>query len=87
MNDILNGKTVTMDRLSPGESAVVEHIERSALSDRLSALGLTEGTAVSCLFRAPLGDPVAYDIRGAVIALRREDSGCVSVVRGGDVGG
>ena len=87
MKNILSGDTVTMDRLSPGESAVVEHIKQSALSDRLSALGLTAGTAVRCLFRAPLGDPSAYDIRGAVIALRREDSGCVSVVRGGDAGG
>lgn len=87
MENILSGDTVTMDRLSPGESAVVEHIKQSSLSDRLSALGLTAGTGVRCLFRAPLGDPTAYDIRGAVIALRREDSGFVSVVRGGDVGG
>ena len=79
--------TLTLDRLSPGESAVVKYIENSPLSQRLSALGLTEGTTVQCLFRAPLGDPSAYDIRGAVIALRREDSGFVSVVRGGDMGG
>ena len=87
MNDIINGETVTMDRLSPGESAVVEHIKHPAMSHRLSSLGLTAGTAVRCLFRAPLGDPSAYDVRGAVIALRREDSGCVSVVRGGISGG
>ena len=46
---------------------------------RLKDIGLTEGTRVDCLMRSPLGDPVAYLIRGAVIALRKEDSQNVSV--------
>lgn len=41
---------------------------------RLRDIGLIEGTRVRCLNRGPSGDPVAYLIRGAVIALRREDS-------------
>ena len=31
------------------------------------------------LFRSPWGDPVAYGIRGAVIALRQEDAAAVSI--------
>lgn len=42
-------------------------------------IGLIEGTPVECLQKSPSGDPVAYLIRGAVIALRREDSGRVMV--------
>ncbi|MBQ5320147.1 MAG: ferrous iron transport protein A [Oscillospiraceae bacterium] len=41
---------------------------------RLRDIGLIEGTHIRCLNRGPSGDPVAYLIRGAVIALRREDS-------------
>lgn len=37
-------------------------------------LGLTVNTPVECLGVSPLGDPVSYRIRGAVIAIRREDS-------------
>lgn len=37
-------------------------------------LGLTADTQVECLGVSPLGDPVSYRIRGAVIALRREYS-------------
>ncbi len=76
-------KSTTIDKLSPGESAVVDHVEKSPLSERLRDLGLVPGTTVCCLHRAPLGDPVAYGIRGAVIALRREDSRCVCAKRGG----
>ena len=32
-----------------------------------------------CLFAAPSGEPRAYRIRGAVIALRREDAALVRV--------
>ena len=43
-------------------------------SGRLQDIGLIEGTEVLCLQKSPSGDPVAYLIRGAVIALRGEDS-------------
>lgn len=48
---------------------------------RLLDIGLVEDTAVECLGRSPGGDPAAYLIRGAVIAIRREDSAGV-VLRG-----
>lgn len=41
---------------------------------RLQDIGLIDGTEVVCLRKSPSGDPVAYLIRGAVIALRSEDS-------------
>ncbi|MGN1346902.1 MAG: ferrous iron transport protein A [Eubacteriales bacterium] len=67
--------------LSPGESATVCFLEDGGrnLSTRLADLGLTAGAAVTCTMRSPLGDPCAYLIRGAVIALRRADAGIVAV--------
>lgn len=46
---------------------------------RLMDLGLTEGVCVKCLHKSPLGDPVAYRIRGCVIALRRSESENIKV--------
>ena len=46
---------------------------------RLQDIGLIEGTKVECVQKSPAGDPVAYLIRGAVIALRAEDSAGVLV--------
>ena len=37
-------------------------------------IGLTENTLVECVGVSPLGDPAAYAIRGAVIAIRKTDS-------------
>lgn len=41
---------------------------------RLLDIGLVEGTVVECVGRSPSGDPAAYLIRGAVIAIRDRDT-------------
>lgn len=65
----------TLDALRPGQRALVLSLEGSgALRRRLRDIGLIENTPVECLGVSPLGDPAAYGIRGAVIALREEDS-------------
>ena len=49
---------------------------------RLLDLGMVAGTPITCLQRCPAGDPTAYLIRGAVIALRRRDAGEILVRQG-----
>ena len=64
----------------PGEVVTVkELLTRGSMRRRLIDIGLTENTEVKCVGRSPFGDPSAYMIRGAVIAIRREDSGSVLV--------
>lgn len=53
---------------------VVRISDACRIKRRLYDLGLIEGTSVQCVLTSPLGDPTAYLIRGAVIALRREDA-------------
>lgn len=49
------------------------------LRHRFMDIGLVEGTPVSCIRKSPFGDPKAYLIRGAVIAIRKEDASTVFV--------
>ncbi|HIR03069.1 MAG: FeoA family protein [Acutalibacteraceae bacterium] len=46
---------------------------------RMLDLGLVQGTNVEALQKSPSGDPIAYYIRGAVIALRDEDASKILV--------
>lgn len=55
---------------------------QGSMRRRLQDIGLIEGTQVECVQKSPAGDPVAYLIRGAVIALRAEDSAGVFVFCG-----
>ena len=65
----------TLNTLSPGEQARVHSIScDSTMRRRLLDIGLTEHTLVRCVGRSPAGDPAAYLIRGAVIAIRDTDA-------------
>lgn len=65
----------TLNEIAPGQRAVVKKLTvHGAMRRRLLDIGLSEGTEVECVGRSPMGDPSAYLIRGAVIAIRRADS-------------
>ena len=69
--------------LAPGHRAWVG--ELSALGElrrQLRDLGFVPGAQVECLGRSPLGDPAAYRVRGAVVALRRRDAQRIALGRG-----
>ena len=66
---------MTLEKLRPGQAGTVLALRREGpLRRRLRDLGMVEGARLQCLGRSPLGDPSAYLICGAAIALRRSDS-------------
>lgn len=65
----------TLNKLSEGEIVTVKKLlSYGSVRRRLQDLGLIEGTKIECVLKSPSGDPTAYLIRGAVIALRSEIS-------------
>lgn len=72
-------------KLKEGEWAVVESVGDGNIEQRLMDLGMIPGTRVRCLYRSPLKDPTAYEVRGAVIASRKEDCENVLVTKESDV--
>ena len=75
-------ETLCLSALREGESAYVTQVDAGpAMDRRLTDLGLVRGTRVTCILRSPAGDPCAYLIRGALIALRRADADGVSLER------
>ncbi len=66
--------------LKQGQTATVSGITaQGPIRRRLQDMGLIEGTAVECVGISPLGDPAAYLIRGAVVALRRSDAAGIMI--------
>ncbi len=70
----------TLTDLKIGQTANVSRLlSKGSMRRRLQDLGVIEGTEVECLHKSPSGDPIAYLIRGAAIALRSEDSSNILV--------
>lgn len=77
-----------LTNLNQGQRAIItELVSLGEMRRRLQDMGLIEGTTVECVGRSPLGDPSAFLIRGAVIALRCEDSKTILVKYSNEEGG
>jgi len=73
---------IGLDGLRPGEAGRVHTVAATApLATRLADLGFCPGTEVRAVRRAPLGEPVLYELRGYQIALRRSEASLVRVRR------
>ena len=68
----------TLDPLPVGSAAVVASLSAPD-SQRLMELGFLPGSTVAAIQESPWGDPVAYAVCGAVIALRRADARQIAV--------
>ncbi len=70
----------TLDHLVVGKEAIIEEIFcTGSMRRRLLDIGLTPGSKINCVGISPCGDPKAFLIRGAVIALRNEDSSQIRI--------
>ena len=73
---------IPLAAIAPGETVRVAEIRvEGALRRRLFDLGLIPQTLVSCGFAAPAGSPMAFTVRGAVLALRTADAQEIFVER------
>jgi ferrous iron transport protein A len=73
-------KTMTLSELPVGKTARVESLRAEGNERRrMLDLGVIEGTKIEPLYKSPAGNPVAYMIRGAVIALRNDVSEKITV--------
>ena len=70
----------TLDKLPLNMTCKIKKLNCSGnIQRRLLDLGLIEGTNIKASFRSPLGDPVAYEVRGSTIALRKEDARLIEI--------
>jgi ferrous iron transport protein A len=69
-----------LDTVSVGKQVTVKELSATELlRERMLALGLTKGTRIEVIRKGPSGDPTIYNIRGAMIALRKEEATFITV--------
>lgn len=65
---------ICLNDIKPGQHATVRALRSTgSMRRRLLDIGLVENTDVECIGKSPCGDPLAFLIRGAVIAIRTND--------------
>lgn len=76
----MNHNIIPLTKLPVGGKGKVHDLTSEGKErNRMLDLGIVKNTEIESLQKSPSGDPVAYFIRGAVIALRSEDAGKIFV--------
>ena len=75
-----NSERKTLAEIQIGQRVeVVGLLVKGSTRRRLLDLGLLPGTEVRAVMKSPLETPIAYDIRGSLLALRLEDASKIVV--------
>ena len=71
--------------LEPGQEGKVVRIEgRGATRRRIMDMGIVRGSTVKVIRRAPLGDPVEFELRDYKLSLRKREAENVYVSMEGE---
>lgn len=77
----MNSKQYTLNQLPMGKKGTVTALAFDGITRRrMFDLGIIDGTEIEPLYQSPSGNPVAYLIRGAVIALRSDVSDKITIM-------
>ena len=80
-----NNKMCFLHQLKIGQTATVVKLHhKGSMRRRLQDMGLVEHSTVKCVGKSPFGDPRAYLISDAVIALRRRDAAYIEILENGE---
>lgn len=66
--------------LKKGESAKIKNVDYNELQNKLIEMGCFEGNEIKLLYVAPLGDPIAFDINGYILGLRKDEAKLIQVL-------
>ncbi|MFM8241908.1 MAG: ferrous iron transport protein A [Crocinitomicaceae bacterium] len=61
------------------KKAVILEVLPSPLSSKMAELGIIEGVELSVAFKAPFGDPIAIELNGSLLSLRKNEASLVKI--------
>lgn len=68
------------DELKVGERAVIKDVDNTHPSaHRILEIGFTPGQEIELLYCSAFNDPLAFAIRGTIIAIRKKEAHCIHV--------
>jgi len=66
---------ISLDKLQMNKDAKIDSLKcNNTIRRRLLDLGFVPETTIKPILKSASGDPTAFEIRGTVIALRKEDT-------------
>ncbi len=68
-----------LSNIKNGEQVIIRKLKDSIFKVKMMEMGLVEGKKLEVLFRAPFGDPIAIDVDGYTLSLRKDEAQLIIV--------
>ncbi|MEZ4844276.1 MAG: ferrous iron transport protein A [Bacteroidia bacterium] len=68
-----------MAELKRGQRAIIKEVLTSAFGNKLMEMGCHPGVEIKLLMPAPFGDPLAFDVGGYCLSMRKSEAQFVEV--------
>ncbi len=76
----MNKNLIPLCKLPIGSLGIIKKITLTGILRRkLLDLGFIKDSIICPVHKSPLGDPIAYQIKGTIIALRNNESGHIHI--------
>lgn len=70
----------TASQLQYGEKVIINEIDFShPSSQRIIEMGFTPGQEIELMNKSFFNDPIAFSVRGSIIAIRKSEADCIKV--------
>ena len=68
-------ETIPLSKLEINSTGIIKEINCSSnIKRRLLDLGLIPNTPITPIMKSVAGDPIAYEVRNIILAIRKQDS-------------
>lgn len=74
-----------LSNIRNGEHVVIRELKNSIFKVKMMEMGLIKGKKIEVLFRAPFGGPIAIDVDGYTLSLRKDEATLVLVENQTDI--
>jgi ferrous iron transport protein A len=70
---------ITLNNLELGQTAVIDSFTNDFLALKLIEMGCLPGEKIKLAYIAPLGDPIAIEVSGSLLSLRKQEASTIIV--------
>lgn len=75
-------EVIDLDQLPLNEVGTIQELKcEGNIRRRLLDMGLVNGTKIMPVLVSPSKDPRAFEVRGSIIAIRKEDAEKIEIIR------
>jgi Fe2+ transport system protein FeoA len=68
-----------LSELKHGQHAIITQVLPTELKEKLMEMGCVKGVEVHLIMKAPFGDPIAFDIDGYCLSMRKKEASNIEI--------